>query len=423
MNKNFNKLAVATGVALALGGTAMTSQAAMLGIAGEALLVPLVVWGDSDPVADVYVPGTTTLTRAARGDVNTLVQVIVPSTIGFDTIPNVFTAPSTTPTNPDPSMFPPDIDLEPRVAADGRILSYAQIHWHWYDYRSAKKKNDTVKVTPDDMVELDWQRLAQGQWRNQPGYMVITTRTSSARPQSGADFAMFGSAVLQWTPRGLFPIWGTIPVLAMSDGPDGLNTTAPEVQDQVKYGKPPQQYPVAVSPLITGMRTNRSDGDLADFTVFDLSLSPRTLPTVHVVWLDKNLGENSAGANPVPVHVFDSDEKWCSDTIPLPHELNVVYIPPAFDTANAQRPAWTSAYGSVTGLDVPAPRMPFAPLCVPSRSAERNIGFVNYQGIKEYIDTNKDAPESAGVTFSVEFGRVPELFKIQLGHERGTYKN
>jgi hypothetical protein len=378
MSKSFKKLALAVGVTAGLAAASMPTQAIMQGIAGEALLVPLTVWGGSGVLADPFV--------------NTLMRVTVPGAMGFDTIPNEFTASHTTPTNANWALTPNDPSLTPSNA----------IHWYFFSKRSVHLINGGAKVTADDVVELNWQDLAQGRFKDVPGYMVIGT--TAARSHGPADFSMFGEAwVVAQDPTTPRVISAPIPVLAMNDGDDGPIGTPVSVDDQVKYGT--SGNPVDVSPLISGMRTNRSDGLNDDFVVFDLALSNRTFPTIHVVWLDQNL--NSL----VDVDVFDTNEQSLSDVIPLPDELNVVYVEPRPPVAGLIPPLWATQN---VNLQVPT--------VVPTDS-----GFVRYV-INEYVDNNIDAPESSGVAFALVFGAAgagtPNRLDgvVTLGQERGTFK-
>ncbi|UHD14527.1 hypothetical protein [Thiocapsa bogorovii] len=89
MSSNFKKLAIAAGVSAGLAVVSAPSYAVIAGPVGEALLIPLVAHGGDQPLAS-----------------NTIIQVTIPGTVGFDGIPNNFTAPHTTPTNPGPTLYP-----------------------------------------------------------------------------------------------------------------------------------------------------------------------------------------------------------------------------------------------------------------------------------------------------------------------------
>lgn len=382
MSSNFKKLAIAAGVSAGLAAVSVPSYAVISGPVGEALLVPLVVHG-GDRV----------------GASNTIIQITVPGSVGFDGIPNNFTAINTTPTNPGPTLFPSDEDL----------VGGNYIHWYWFDKESVHRLNRKEKVTPDDMVFIDWLEVSGGAYAGQEGYMVIGTEDARFGAPgvggSAATFSMFGEAWLELysdTTEDRVGTLAPIPVLPMVDGDDVAFDAPVSKDDNVKYNN--QGIPRDVSPLISGMRTNRSDGVLNDTTVFNLTLSNRLFPTLHVVWLDENLGSAGRGLG---VDVFDSDEFSCSSSVNLPYELNVLWIPPAF-AENGGNP-----FG-----------VPTADFCLPNFEAAFTPGFVTYY-LPEYIDTGIDEPESAGVAFSIlmDWDAVDNLrFTTSLGQERGTYK-
>jgi len=376
MNPNFKKLALAAGISASLGAATLPAHAVMLGDAGEALLVPLVRHGGD-------LPGAT----------NTYINVTVPGTVGFDTIPNFFTAPHTTPTNPGPTLFPDAASLQ----------GGNSIHWYWFDTRSVHRLNGEIPVTADDVVTIDWLEASNGAFAGEAGYMVIGTET--ARTRAAADFAMFGEAYYEiYSPDPFNPV-GTlapIPVLPMSDGADGAFDSVPSMEDNVKYTA--SGIPRAVSPLASGMRTNRSDGILDDTTVFDLSLGDRNFPSVHVVWLDTNLNSRGRGIN---VDVYDSEELSCSDSIDLPDELNYIRIN---NWANQPEPEDYKNYCLPAGS--------------PFTGATEHYGYVTYY-VPEYIDTGINEPESAGVAFSITMDwDANDVLRFTTSDVkvRGTYK-
>jgi hypothetical protein len=412
MKTQFKKLALATAVGAGMIGLSAPTHAIIEGAAGEALLVPYVVYDDTDGGGS----GDTGIS------VNTFIEITVPGSIGRDTIPNFFTAPNTSPTNGGFSINPPDVDLVP----------FNLVHWYFFDRRSNHLYNGSFPVTPDDMQLVDWGNIVRNQaafLEGVPGYMVFGTET--ARDRIAADFSMFGEAYVtigaQAVINSVLPpvpdaftlniIDAKIPVLPMSDGPDGAATSQPSVTDQVKYGI--DRIPRAVSPLISGMRTNYSDG-VPDLTLFDLTLADRRWPSLHVVWLDVNRAP-AGQAGLLPVDVYDSDELTCSGSAPLPNELNVLYVNPISPI--------------IPALALPAtPQIQNRPYtavvnyCLPIGATSDDRGFVRY-GIPEYVDTNIDQPESAGVAFSVQLvGVDPDnwglLVPIEtaLGHERGKFQ-
>jgi hypothetical protein len=412
MRTQFKKLALATAVGAGMIGLSAPTHAIVEGVAGEALLVPYVIYDDTDnvPLGDSGI------------SVNTFIEITVPGSIGRDTVPNFFTAPNTTPTNPTFTINPPDADLVPLNL----------VHWYFFDRRSNHLYNGSFPVTPDDMHLMDWGNIVRNNaafLEGVPGYLVFGTET--ARDRVAADFNMFGEAYLtigaQVVADNIVPplpdaftlnvIDAKVPVLAMSDGADGAATSQPSVQDQVKYGI--DRIPRAVSPLISGMRTNYSDG-VPDLTLFDLTLADRRWPSLHVVWLDVNRAP-AGTAGLLPVDVYDSDELSCSGAAPLPNELNVLWVNPISPIIGALSLA----------PNVNVPNRPWTAVvnyCLPIGATSDDRGFVRY-GIPEYIDTNIDQPESAGVAFSVQLvGVDPDnwglLVPIEtaLGHERGKFQ-
>lgn len=425
MNPKFKKLAIAAGVSSAISMMSMPSHAVIQGAAGEALLVPLVVYA----------------TEAESGyDANTIIQVSIPGSIGFDDVPNIFIAPNTTPTNPGetpeagPTLFPNDQDL--------KNTETAKIHWYWFDKRSVHRLDKPLPVTANDVVTIDWkqQSVTSGaRYDGVAGYMVIGTEI--ARRGQAADFNMFGDAWLEMNPDPgnlTTATLASIPVLPMSDGQDGMygRDDAGQLRvgpdDNVVYRG---GIPASVSPMISGMRTNRSDG-IPDITIFDLPLFSRDMPSMHVVWLDQNqaLTSNAAGFYnyPIAVDVYDSEEIACSATVNLPHELNVIWIQPVDPGTGIPEP-WCPAGWPEEWCDTPYFSQSVENLCLPDASkGEESVArpnFVSYY-LPEYIDTNVDRPESAGVAFnlfwSLELNAGSSITAFEqtmaLGHERGTYR-
>jgi len=476
--RKLNKLAAA--VAIVLAGSSVPAGAAVLGGAGEALLIPLVVWSGgnfNDPKCDAYLSGPNPVFPPAPADCNlglgytpavdTVVEVWIPASIGYDAIPNIYTASNTTPTWGPPlnqakpnGSIPTETQMTP---ADPELLSQAgpAIHWYWFDKRSQHLADRSVSVTPNDVVQLSWTELADGAFENSAGYMVIGNE--SAANGDAATFSIFGNAwitgALHFTgaqDRNLlgvgFPlIGGSIPVLAMTDGVDGpdvgVKCAQPSADDSVKYHR---GVPCAVSPLVSGFRTGRSDGD-TDIFAWDMALSNRMLPTIQVIWMDHNLDSgplinaaypaqplaippfaaNTGSPTPlVQYEVFDLDELSCSSSVTLPNEVNALWIPPVYEHGDPlsavdwwnQPFAWTS-YTDLCSVTDQNPMAPFT------------AGFVRYI-MDEYIDNDINAAQSAGFAFSIKIDGmlvnndslnfVPEalvlMLETSLGHDLGTFK-
>jgi hypothetical protein len=349
MNPKFKKLALAASISAGLGATTMPAQAMLVNEVGEALLVPLVTYDFAGTFFNID---------------NTYVKVMVPGSIGFDTVPYVFTAPNVGLTN-EIAAIPPTAALNPQTNGNRKT-----VHWYWFDENSEHQQNGSFPVTPNDVYWFDWKSIASNEWAGDIGYLVLGDE--EARDGSAATFAMAGEAYLEMrssTARS-FPSLVPMPVLPMIDGPD-LSPDAPvSVDDNVKYGGGgiPRDFD-GVSPLYSGMRTSFSDGDPNDFTVFNLTLGDRQYESVHMIWLDRN---NYSFRN---AEIFNSDELSCSWSADAPDEINLIEYEP-----------WVE--GSL--CDVPE----FPPARGPW------VGHVQYW-INERIDNNLNLPETSGVAWSV----------------------
>jgi hypothetical protein len=410
---NFKKLMLASGVATALAGVSLPSYAIIEGAAGEALLVPFVLYDNPDPAVSI-------------ASINTLVTVTTPSAVGFDTIPNVFTAPNSTPTNPPPITELPDPDL-------GAAGAYtAGIHIYFFDNRSNELYNTKIPVSPDDFTLINWGDIVEKKapfLNGTKGYLVITTEKGQGQWRNAAKFSMFGDAFMIW-PTNIGFIDTKIPVLPMSDGDDTVLGNTPSTPNNVVHSN--NGSIIAASPLTSGMRTSRDNGIAGDYTLFDLTMSNRFAPTLHVIWVDQNIGQANTG------FVFNDREQACSAPLPIPNELNVY---------------WTSIpeLWPDEGIVPPLPWVDAAfELCYPEGKFLVGLdlinsdifypGFVRFQ-INEYATNAVPtfSPTSAAVAFSIQLqvdvldaerrnlidpNVLPTLLPVEtaIGHERGQFE-
>ena len=208
--KKYHKLLLASGVATALAGMSMPSHAIIEGAAGEALLVPFVLYSNPNNAPLDF--------DFTEPSINTLIMVTTPSAVGRDTIPNFFTAPNTTPTNPGPPTTEmPDPDLGEEFAFS------AGIHYYFFNSESGEELDGTIPVSPDDMTLINWGDLVEKRGTDRlnglKGYMVITNEkgTNGWAWRDAARFTMFGDAWMIW-PTNIGLIDTKVPVLPMSDG-------------------------------------------------------------------------------------------------------------------------------------------------------------------------------------------------------------
>jgi hypothetical protein len=279
----------------------MPSHAVIRAVAGEAFLIPFVLY-DSDL------------------GINTLIQVKTPSAIGFDTIPNWFTARNTTPTNASLNLV-----RDPDLGALGAYTAGLKIFI--FDSGSKEVLNTQIPTSPDALTLINY-----GQFVNnlpaldgQKAYMVITNDKGLFRDAAGnqgvdwreaARFTMLVDAFMIWD-AGDALVDAYIPTLPMSDGDDLVLGSRPTMHNNVVFDS--DGTIVDVSPLPTGMRTSRDNGVNNDYMLFDLFLSNRFAPSIHVVWLDDNIGQSLTG------FVFNDKEESCSQGLPLGKELNVIW--------------------------------------------------------------------------------------------------
>jgi len=440
---NFRKTIVASGVAMALGGLSGPANAIIEAAPGEALLVPFVLYAEGQcgigqpacAAGEPFIP-----------QINTLIEVTVPAQVGIDTVPNFFTAQWSSPTNPLGSLLPE----EPALGLEGDFS--AGVHLYFFSEESVELFNTEIPTSPDDFIMINWGDYVVN---NAPvlegvkGYMVITNdkQDPTYYPNlwlDAARFSMMGDAFMVWNliDPGVGVIDVKIPVLPMTDGPNAVGDV-PNFNDHVIFNS--DGTIEAVSPLASGMRTNLSNGVGGDFTLFDLTMSNRFAPTLHVIWVDENIEQLRTQ------FVFDDDEEQCSQPIPITNELNVLWTSPALLWPQTAAQDAGDVAGSLLE-DVDLPWVDLATeLCYPDRGAlvfnpgnpgqlfdvlESNIlypGFVRFR-IDEYIDNNTNLPESAAVAFSIQLQLdvldeegdllfTPQLLPVEtaLGHERGQY--
>lgn len=396
MKTRFRKIAVASAVTAALAGVSLPSHAIITGIAGEGLLIPLTIWDDAD-----------------RNNLNTLIEIEVPASIGHEDAANIYTAPNTTPTNANLSMgFNKDVFTPVVVGGNTKYIN--KIHWFVFDRWSEHERNDEVIVTPDDVVQLNFRNMMPNSfYAGVPFYTVITNEIGHKMAgKADAQFSMFGDAWLV-NDNGFE---AEIPVLPLADAAD--TTTFPVWGDHIIYQ--PNGIPAEVSPLASGNLSNFADGTMGDFGVWDIPLSTGNALTYHVFWLD--LIRDSDWAD---VEVYDTDERSCSDWIPLPHELNIICIDPDVDDDGSVcdgEADWTEQQRVLPYTDAMVPCMPNTTPAGDSR------GFIQYQ-LTEDFDRGSNAAESANVSFAIINRTIPVaaqnsfVTETALARYRGMYKS
>jgi hypothetical protein len=245
---------------------------------------------------------------------------------------------------------------------------------------------------------------------------------------------MFGHAYLVSTALGAA---ATIPVLPLTDGADMIGVGPTADNNVVTAGLTDYK----VSPLISGYRNsltlNPPGGVLSDYWLFDLMLSGPGNPTLHVVWLDQNRAGPTAPpeAGGVQVYVFDTHEIWCDDKIPLPYELNLIWIRQNYPNVCFGEICDDQLVSRTVSEDYFADWVTYVKpdLCYPTgagyaykgagwKNSNIGTGFVRYQ-MFEYQDEGSGAPESSGVPFAIKFAPVADdvFAEMAMGHDLGMF--
>jgi hypothetical protein len=292
----------------------MSAHAIITGVPGEAFLVPFAVATTNAGIDPIY------------GEMDTVVRIVVPASIGVDTVFD-YTAPHTSPTNP---VAGGAAEL-PEAAA---LEKGNYIHWTFMDSRSRHLLNGEFKVTADDVAVFDWQDIVNNnaQFSGVTGYLVF--QTLAGFNGQDANFSFFADAYFTTGANGTGwdDYWSSvnIPALPLADGAD--TTAAPTLDNNVVVGA--ATLDTHVSPLVSGIRTSIVDAanqwSVVDLELANSALQPfgavsQSVGSLLVVWNDRN----ATNWGSIGVDVFDDDENRCSATIKLPNELNLIWVPPA----------------------------------------------------------------------------------------------
>jgi hypothetical protein len=343
----FKQLALASSIcALIAGGTGI-ANAAIPGIPGEALLVPLVLTGANDVLG-----------------VETYVGLTVPQTLGTDQLINVYTAPHTSSANVITTQQP----VPYRAGATA-----PEIFWTLYDEESKKVQDGRCEVSSGDMVvwttdpalralqQAQTSQIAQAGVQGVPssicgptnrtrfGYVVFQTMPGA--DGQDADFAFAGDATIAAAP--LLATTFSVPVMPMADGADPVGQTTPLLYNEVVAGGNPGDLvaasPLAVAPILAGIRMNDADQIQEDVVVQAPIQGPRAGSgmSLHVFWFDRNDTNRVASLN-----IWDDQEGTCSDTYPLPREVNLaLYNASSAAIREFTPPTWININGITPNVD------------------------------------------------------------------------
>lgn len=291
---NFRKIGVAAAVASALGASG-AANAVLLGAPGDALLIPHVITTD-----------------AAGEVVNTLIGVTVASNARVNAAQFAdlsVLAPAHPPGHGTLSF--------PKNDRDGCGRSGARLHWYFFDIESNELVNDTIPVTCEDFVRIDWNYITESKvlpsGRNVPGYMVITDDRSDPS-STKSEMILYGAAYLI---QGNWASMAYIPVLPLVDNVDGTQG------DEVAYAG---TFVESVNPVTAGMLLPSADTNRAATFSLRYFLDPALSgSTTFVLWFPEN---NRTDRNVQSILVYDADQRAISARTSIPYELNTVAVAP-----------------------------------------------------------------------------------------------
>lgn len=341
------KLILASSICAAFAGASGIVNAGIPAVPGEALLVPLVLTaGNND----------------GKGT-ETYVGLRVPLTLGTDTVLNEYTAPHTTTagtsTTQTVAAYPP--------------AKVPRIYWAMFDERSVKVDDGTCDVSPGDMTL--W--TTDGNVRNiqlrqragildagvqdlpdpvcgpgptiRPRFAYVVFQTMPGADGMDADFAFTGEAMAR---ASVYGATIAVPVLPMADGADPMpvGSGTPEFLNEVisggTYGDGIAFQPLKYAPVVAGIRMNDADGNTAEQVVTQMPIAGPAGGSglsLHVHWFDRNDATRVAYND-----IYDDMEGQCSETWPLPNELNLTM----YNQSIQGRPAGdfpTPSWGNVDG--------------------------------------------------------------------------
>lgn len=379
MLANFKKIGVAAAVASALGASG-AAHAVLQGVPGDALLIPYVI-----------------AAKAGNTVVNTLIGVTVASVANSNTAQFADLSTSVAP--------PPHVGvgtLSPgKLDSLGCNRSGARLHWYFFDVESNEVVNDTIPVTCEDFVRIDWNYIIDSKSlpsaQNRPGYMVITDNAAGDATQS--HMVLYGAA---YQIRGNWASQAYIPILPLVDSADGT------AGDEIDHAG---AFLANVNPVTAGMLLpSRDTGQTALFSLrYFLDPALRGNTTM-VLWFP----ENNDARNVQNILVFDADERAISARTSIPNELNVLDVGPE---ATVRLPFTGVIRDGLihTNTDNAG---------VSAIGNAVNTGFVLF-GVTDFNADSSVTPgelSRAGFAFSligIGGGAVADQVQTELAHERG----
>lgn len=338
--------------------------AAFQGVPGEALLIPFVLYD-------------------SKNRIDTVVHLTLPNQVGRASVPNLHTAPHTSPSE---SALP---------------NTPVRAHWILLDVNGLPLADAMFEARPQQLHSLTLSDILKGIGRERlddgkAGSLVILTQSGFEGRE--ADFNLVANASMSF---GTTDHLAAIPVFAMADGEDAA-PLLPRPGNEVTSAR----FPIfRASPLAAGISTGTAGGEPPRAARFDLALHQQLRSglrrfvvdnhTLLAIWNDRPY---PSGSNVWSVTVRNDQGHECAGEIDVTRQLNLYWVsiePQALATSPV------GAFSSIL-------------LCNPSAPGRR--AYVEVQ-VPPLVDTH-----AASVAFSVivnrEFFFGPHL-ATSLALERG----
>jgi hypothetical protein len=264
-----------------------------------------------------------------------------------------------------------------------------------------------------------------------PRFAYVIFQTLPGADGLDADFAFTGEAMVRASVYGA--TFG-VPVLPMADGADPLpvGSGTPAFLNELisggTYNDGVPFQPLKYAPIIAGIRMNDADS-VAEQVVTQMPLpgpAGGSGLALHVHWFDRNDANRGAFND-----IYDDMEGQCSETWPLPNELNLTMYNQSI-TAKPPGTVYSSGWGNVdegfntdgSKINVIASVEPEfgkgfgpAPYCIPDYWEANSFGATEYPGaLVGYVESriaeiNSPDPSILGKvnSASVQFSAVEDL--------------
>jgi hypothetical protein len=398
------------GISAAMAGGSMSAHAIIQAVPAPAVLIPFVA------------NDTAILTN---GTFTTNFRIEVPSSVGLDSVVNLFDGPDTTPAGAIPSS---GVATGLATSVGGAASSAtSKLHWYFMDRRSNEVLNSAFPVSANDVIEFNSGAMPTNSGTislgdSAIGYLVIVNESASLGGAPSFAFQADAFVTNTFTPAPPAPqvevrLVNNIPVYPLTDTADNqaasptlVNNVLEDVSG-VPAGAPYGGGPI-VSPLMSGIRLAAANAGGAtqgwfrviDFPINGANAAATARGEYYVVWSDRtdslNLVNGALVDTPAitgSVVTYDCNENQISGApLSLDDQLNVVHI--SNTSANPPSPLFNDVEVSLGNTGA----------CVNANPATGPSGFLRWfaQPNPYNVGGLTNAAYQAGVIFRLRQGAL-----------------